>query len=377
MKKNKLRIGIFTHNYPTTSKERKDAGIFIYDFANELSKHANVFVFCPDFGGKKEIYKKVPVTWFKWDNKNEKFGNWQLFNPVYVYKFFKLIYIGQKEAIKFVEKNKIDYVLSCWAIPSSMFAWRVNLVLKKPYASWSLGSDVNKYTKIPILSQFISLSLSSADKLFANSYALIEKVEKMSNQETLFLPAITNFNIKIKKTKNIDKKFHFLFVGRLEAVKGPDLLIYAIEILSKKYKNFVVDILGDGSMSKELRLKSKNISNFIKFYGWADEMKVAGFMAKSNALVIPSRNESLPLVIIEAAKEFLPVVATKVGDCERVIKKYNIGYSVVSNDASKFADGMYKIIKKNKFPKKGFLKLTDDFSQERTVKFFLKNINAN
>jgi len=77
-KSNKLKIGILTHNYPINSKERKDAGIFIYDFCQELSKYAQVFVFCPDFGGKKEIYKKIPVTWFDWGGGNEKFGNWKL-----------------------------------------------------------------------------------------------------------------------------------------------------------------------------------------------------------------------------------------------------------------------------------------------------------
>src|SRR5437016_2897314 len=111
------KIAIFTHNYPITSKERKDAGIFVYDFAHELYEYADVFIFCPDFGGKKESYKKVPVKWVDWKGPKIKFGNWPMWSPVSVFNFFKLIFIGSREAEKFVKDNNIDYVLACWTMP--------------------------------------------------------------------------------------------------------------------------------------------------------------------------------------------------------------------------------------------------------------------
>ncbi len=377
-RKNRLRVGIFTHNYPINSKDRKDAGIFIYDFAQELAKRADVFVFCPDFGGKKENYKKVPVKWFDWGGGNEKFGNWKLFNPIYVYKFFKLIFLGQIEAIKFAKKNKIDYCLCCWAVPSAIFGLRVNQSLGIPYASWSLGSDVNKYIRFPILGQLIYFAMKKSKRLYANSFRLCELVKEVSGKECNFLPAITDFKLKkIVKPKLNKRKFNFLYVGRLENVKGPDVLVEAVNILSEKRKNFVVNVLGDGSMMNSLREKSKDVSDYINFIRWADEAAVGGYMKESNCLLIPSRNESLPLVMIEAAKVNLPVIATDVGDCKRMVKKYRLGAVVQKERPDEFAGAMNKMMDKKidvKLAK--FEELTHDFSQFEAVKTFLSGIST-
>ncbi len=374
----KLKIGILTHNYPLNSKDRKDAGIFIYDFAHELKKHAEVFVFCPDFGGKKENYKDVPVTWFKWGNSIEKFGNWKLFSLISLLNFFKLTFIGQRMAIDWAKNNNIDYCLSCWAIPSSIFAWQIRMRLNKPYSSWSLGSDVNKYIKIPLLSQLIYYSFKSTDYLFANSYALIDKVEKFSNKKCYFLPAITNFNTKSQKTKRKDKKFQFLFVGRLEHIKGPDVLVEAIKLTKNKRSNFTVNILGNGSLLNNLKQKISDYSlNNVKLLGWADERKVSSFMENSNCLIISSRSESLPLVLIEAAKKYLPIIATDVGDCKKILNKYKVGISIEKENPIALSKAMFQILKNNKYKKnkRGFQKLSNDFSQKKAVNTFLKKIN--
>lgn len=376
MKQNKLRIGIISHNYPASSKDRKDAGIFIHDFAHELSKNADVFVFCPDFGGKKEKYKKVPVTWFDWGGGTEKFGNWKLYNPVYLIKFLKLMILGQTKAIEFAKKNKLDYCLACWAIPSSIFAFRIKNKLKIPYAAWSLGSDVNKYSRIFILNKLISISLNNANVLFANSFALCEKVEKLVSKKCYFLPAITNFNKRSKtNSKSKRDKFTFLFVGRLEKVKGPDILIDAIKKLSKNNKNFTVNILGDGTMKKELKNLSKDYKNFVNFHGWADENKVSFFMQNSDCLIIPSRSESLPLVMIEAAKRNLAIIATDVGDCKRVIDKYKIGATVDIVEPGNLSKIMQKMLKGEIYiQEKGFETLAKDFSQSKASLMFLSKI---
>jgi|SRR5581483_4379805 len=373
MRKKKIRIGILTHNYPSNHSDRKDAGIFIHDFANELAKYSKVFIFCPDFGGKKERYKKVPVTWFNWGKDNTKFGNWKLYNPIYIYKFFKMLFIGQKEATNFARINKLDYCVACWTIPSAIFALIIKIKLKIPYAVWSLGSDVNKYSKIPILSQLIHLSLRLANKRYANSHLLCDKVENISGKRCKFMPAITNFKLaKISKVSLNKKEVNLLFVGRLEKVKGADTLIDAIK-LAKNQKTISLNILGDGSERNALEKKAPK--RIVKFRGWADESMVGGYMKESDCLVIPSRNESLPLVIIEASKLKLPVIATKVGDCERIIKKYKIGISVEKENPQALAKAI-DYVSNNKLNKKKMLfkKLTTDFSQEKTVKNFLKEI---
>jgi len=349
-----MNIGILTHNYPKNNSERKNAGIFIYDFVQELSKKQKVFVL--NLGSQEK----------------ENLGQWKLFDPASVFKFFKLIVQGTKKTKSFLKKNNLDFIFAFWALPSGLLAYIIHIIYKTPYAIWCLGSDLNKYAKYPVLRQLIILSLKNADYVFANSHDLVKKINQLSSKKAYFLPAVTKFKISNqKKSPRKDTNFRFLFVGRLEKVKGLDILVQATNQLNNKgIKDFSVDVLGGGSMEKELK------NDKVHLYGWADESTVKKFMLNSDCLVVPSRNESLPLVILEAASFNLPVIAAKVGDCPFLIKKYNIGYCFEKEDVTGLSNIMLKMIKEknSKRDLTGFAKVSEDFSLEKSVANFLKII---
>ena len=368
-----MRIAIFTHNYPLTSKDRKDAGIFLYDFAHELAKKHKVFIFCPNFKGEKENYKDIPVTWFEWGGGKEKFGDWKTFDPNTYYKLAKLILAGQKSALDFVKKNKIDYILAAWSFPSGIFAQYASQKTGIPYATWSLGSDINVYAKMPVFKQWIGNILSRAQARFANSYLLCDKVKFLSKKECVFLPAITNFEkANIEKISLNKKKTQFLYVGRLEKIKGPDILLQACKILQKNHPKFEVHILGDGKLRSKLEVEK--IDN-IHLYGNSNKERIAGFMRVCDYLVIPSRNESLPLVLLEAGKMNLPIITTQVGDCRRLVDMYKIGYSVKPNNPQSLSETMKEAMKhKDKLQYlSGLKKIAKEFVQGEAVRILLKS----
>lgn len=377
------RIGILTHNYPQTTADRKDAGIFIYDFAHELAKKTKVFVFCPNFVGKKEAYRTVSVTWFNWLGGEEKFGDWNIFNPLSLLKFINLIQSGRREVLQFIKKNKIDFCLACWAFPSGVFAWEAKRKLGVPYATWSLGSDINRYLRYPFLRQIIIRVIKEADWRFANSFLLCRKIESFIGEDCQFMPAVTDFEIKgIRPPRRRGDKFRFLFVGRLGKVKGPDILLKACRLLKKKSPDFEVSVLGDGTMLPALKKKviSSGLEKKASFYGKADKEEVIKFMLSSDVLVIPSRSESLPLVLLEAAKAGLPVLASNVGDCPRLIRDYNIGHVVEREDPEKLARKMYQFMEQKKSLKKkyqeGLKKIAREFNQPKAVEILLKTIGG-
>lgn len=53
-----MKILIITHNYPVSAGDRQNAGIFVYDFAHELVKYAEVTVFCPGAITKRNLLVK-------------------------------------------------------------------------------------------------------------------------------------------------------------------------------------------------------------------------------------------------------------------------------------------------------------------------------
>ncbi|PIS14865.1 hypothetical protein COT64_00370 [Candidatus Shapirobacteria bacterium CG09_land_8_20_14_0_10_39_12] len=348
-----MKIGILTHNFPKNEDDRKDAGVFLRDFAAELEKKREVYIYKPRL--------------------DDKLGSWHLFSPLSLLRFVKLVIRGRKEAVDFAIKNKLDYCLAVWAIPSGVFALGVKKALHIPYAVWCLGSDINFYARIPVLKQIIKSVLKNADRVFANSLFLKDKVEALVGKKCTFLPAVTKIHGSRIVRKSQSDIVKFLYVGRLERVKGIDILLNALSKVDKKYfGGWKLDVLGGGTLMRNLKS-----NNFVKFHNWADEEKVVKFMKASNCLIIPSRSESLPLVLLEAAQFNLPIITSDVGDCPYIIKKYNIGWVFKRGSVYSLARRLEDFLKegeKKKMETDGFLKLRRDFSQKVSVRKFLSEI---
>lgn len=344
-----MNIAIFTHNYPKNKKDRKDAGIFIHNFGEELSKKHKVFIFCPDYGN------------------NEKFGNWSILNPLNIFKFFKNIAYGISESLIFVKKNKIDYVLSAWAIPSGIYAFVVKLKYKIPYGVWYLGSDINFYSKIPVLGTIISILSKNADNLFANSNAL-SKIAITKYGSCMMLPASTKVSTISKNKLIFDRnKVNILYVGRLEKVKGPDILVKAFKELDDK---FTLRVIGSGTMRDKLEKED----NKVIFLGRMNMFEISNYMRNSDFLIIPSRNESLPLVILEAANFRLPILASNVGDCKFILDKYKIGDTFEKGNLNQMVSKIKTFRYKNITKYGRFSKLVIDYSLKVSVNKFLNKI---
>lgn len=325
-----MRIAILTHNYPLQSSERKDAGVFLFDFAQVLAKKIEkVFIFCPNFAGEKENYQEVPVAWFFWHGGNKKLGSLKLWRPKDVFSFGSLLCSGRKKIIPFVKENKIDFCLAAWVFPNGLFALTAKQKLGIPYATWALGSDINIYAKYPLLKNLVKKILQNADLRFGNSFTICNKVKKLSGKSCEFLPAITTLNLENPKPARIDKnKFNFLYVGRLEKVKGVDLLLEAARNLLKAVNYFGLHIVGDGSLMHDLREKV-NLwglqENVFLLGNINDQDLLASYFLNCDFLVIPSRSESLPLTLIEAMRARLPVIASNVSDMGFLVSKNNLG----------------------------------------------------
>lgn len=103
-----------------------------------------------------------------------------------------------------------------------------------------------------------------------------------------------------------------LFVGELRKLKGVDVLIEAIALLRSRGNTLRAVIVGDGP-DKEAFIalaKARGLDTQVSFKG---AMPARRAFAKGRLLVVPSRAESLPYIVLEAAAAGMPVIATKVG----------------------------------------------------------------
>jgi glycosyltransferase involved in cell wall biosynthesis len=137
------------------------------------------------------------------------------------------------------------------------------------------------------------------------------------------------------------KPFEFLFLGRLETPKNPLYLITIVEFLvKKKIDNFVINIVGDGSLKEKLEdaINKKNLSEYFSFFGFQNKIKP--FLASSHCLILPSLWEGMPIVILEAAASKLPIISTPVGSIPDFINNTNSCLSTLED----FHDNMIYIL---------------------------------
>lgn len=131
-----------------------------------------------------------------------------------------------------------------------------------------------------------------------------------------------------RKATGKTKPFRIGFVGEISRRKGVDILIQVTRALKEKASlPFEVLIFGEPAKEKhfadQVRLDAERL-NEIKFMGRTD--KVTEAYAQFDVVVVPSRQDPLPTVIIEAFLSCLPVLAPRVGGIPEMIKDGESGY---------------------------------------------------
>jgi glycosyltransferase involved in cell wall biosynthesis len=103
-----------------------------------------------------------------------------------------------------------------------------------------------------------------------------------------------------------------VFIGELRKLKGVDVLIEAIARLGREGRGVTATIVGDGAdrAAFEADVARHDLQAVIHFVG-AKPARTA--FALGRMLVVPSRAESLPYVVLEAGAAGLPIIATNVG----------------------------------------------------------------
>ena len=126
-----------------------------------------------------------------------------------------------------------------------------------------------------------------------------------------------------------------VFVGELRLLKGVDLLIKAIAMLAREGRSVTATIVGDGPDRKafEAEVAAQKLDAAVRFVGAKPARTAFEF---GRLMVVPSRAESLPYIVLEAAAAGLPLIATKVGGISEIFGP-DAGELVAPNDASALA----------------------------------------
>ena len=262
-----------------------------------------------------------------------------------------------------------------------------DLIYSNYWMSGIVGELISEKLKIPHIITFHTMGLTKravnyleneSDFRIENELDLIKKSDAIvvpthQEKENLILNYKSENNIYIVspgvdlekfKSKN---KFEsreklglsqttkiLLSVGRLEPIKGYDVLINALSFLniSDDFDVRLLIIGGDSKSQNELErlnsLKLKHgLSNQVNFLGAIDHDKLPIYLSAADVFVMPSAYETFGIAALEASACNLPVIAPQVGGLKSVVKHGQTGFLSVNKSPESLMHYL-EILLKNK-----------------------------
>lgn len=133
-------------------------------------------------------------------------------------------------------------------------------------------------------------------------------------------------------------------VGRLSHEKGADVFLQAAAELLKSRPTTKFVLVGEGPEEQKTRenARSLGIESSVVFAGFRDD--VSAVLAAIDIVVIPSRTEGLPLILLEAMSSGKPVVATNTGGIPDVLQEGVNGRLLPAADPLAFARAIAELL---------------------------------
>jgi glycosyltransferase involved in cell wall biosynthesis len=201
----------------------------------------------------------------------------------------------------------------------------------------------------------IDISMSRySDMIITVSNALKERlIERGINKEKISV--VNNGIEKCNEEKELDtlsikERFGITnekvvgIVGRLSAVKNHFLFLRSAKILLKKERKVKFLIIGDGPLKRELEILAEElgIRENVIFTGWRDD--VQQLYRIMDIFVLSSHMEGMPVTLLEAMFNQVPIVATKIGGIPEVIEDGVTGYLCPPDNPNALSEAIFSIL---------------------------------
>lgn len=207
-----------------------------------------------------------------------------------------------------------------------------------------------------ILNSKVDVILASAgndaiNNLVIRSNGLLKKEEIFqfpTRVDTIFFKPLNlnkpDFNLSV--TDKI-----LISCGRINQVKGWELIIDSFNILIQKDKNIKLFFIGDGEDRNKLeeKINKYNLSNYIKIVGFQTPNQVLEWTNLADIVLVGSYKEGWSISMLEALACGKPIVSTNVSGAKEMIKEGQNGFIVNSRIPKEYAEKINDCLKLKDF----------------------------
>ena len=300
--------------------------------------------------------------------------------PVYTLpksKFFKHNYFSSLELVKFVHKHKIDIIHSHTThtlIDSALC--KCFLPYMKVVHTFHFGNyphlQKRELLYEKLFSRFpdvlIAVGNDQYQKLAATFPAIRTKLKIVRNG----IPAPPDRDHDSKKMETRKDTVAIGTVSTLIPQKGTTYLLDTAYILSRRYDHLKFYIAGDGPLRDSLERKAQKLglNHVVEFLGWIDDASSKLFPTV-DIFFLPSLWEAMPMVILEAMANKIPIVSSSVGENRYIIENGWDGFLFRPRNTEEMAGKLAQLIDdpglRGQFAQRAYKKFCDNFTLRHMV----------
>ena len=255
---------------------------------------------------------------------------------------------------RLVQAERPDCVLATWAYPDIVATVRLRSEFQAPIVAKLHGSDINEHAAAGWCRRVVADALRQCEAVICVSAGLRdgalalgvkpEKVHLISNGvDTNRFTLRDRAQCRRRLGLSLEGRL-IVFIGGVEPVKGPDVLMRAFTELQSSVSGKTVRlvVVGDGPMRSELarQMSAPIAAGLVRFVGSRPHEEVAIWLGAADVVCVPSRLEGCPNVVLEALASGRPVVGSRTGGLPELIRSPTSGLLVPAEDADALAHAL-------------------------------------
>ena len=246
-------------------------------------------------------------------------------------------------------------ILGCWAAKMA----GVRIIVHTPHGHVFYGHFnpvvtrlfimIERFTAL-IMDHMVALTQGERKDYIAFSVSNPQKISTIHSGVDMDLYVTERVNIDEKKRSlGLDPKSLAVgTVGWLLPIKGPMYLLKAMAHVWQKHPDITLVYVGKGDLENELREEAfrMGVSEKVSFLGWRED--IPEIMHILDIFVLPSLNEGMGRVLVEAMAAGRPIVASSVGGILDLVKHGQNGFLVKPGDVTSLSLAIGELVRDKK-----------------------------
>lgn len=251
-------------------------------------------------------------------------------------------------------ERPIDVIDAHYVYPDAYAAMLLAERLKLPVVITARGTDINLFSRMPLIRPLIRKALTRADGVIAVSEALKRRMIELGVEEDKIAVIRNGVDREVfyprdraeaRRKLGLDLQSRIIVtVGALVPVKGVNRLIDAMALArnSMRDANAKLYVIGEGPQraTLESRIARRSVADRVFLVGSRPQSELAEWYSAADLFCLASHREGCPNAVIEAMACGLPVVASDVGGVGELISKQNFGCALLPPSADKFVEAI-------------------------------------